>query len=254
MKSADKRISDEYLDPYIEAARRQFDDDEIERAAQRLRESLPRAQVRPRAILRWLTLAAAASVVFAAVTAVSLFLPGQNGSAFAQAQQWFSTFRTLHIETTAQIGQETVSRMDFWLNEAGDVRIESGEVTTIIRADTDTVYVEMPDGQVMAESIPPAAVTDESTDWLEEIRSFQGQADLLAQARLIDGISAIGYELTVGLTTLVLWIDPFDGKPLLVEAGNVDGTSVRHALSFDVPLPADAFDVPDIVQPIEQHE
>lgn len=252
MTLADDQTSNEYLDRFVEAARQQFGGSEIERAAQRFRARLPRGQVRRRARFGWLTLGAAASVVVAAVTVVSVLLPGQNGSAFAQAQQWFSTFRTLHIETTAQIGQEIVSTTDLWLNDAGDVRIEAGGLTTIVRAGADTIYVTMPDGQVMAQSIPPTAVTDETIGWLDQIRGFEGEADLLPETRLIDGVSAIGYAVTMGLTTLELWIDPFDGKPLLVEATTPEGTSIRHALSFDVPLPTNAFDVPDTVQSFEQ--
>lgn len=246
MNSTDSHTADEFLDLSVEAARRQFDDAQIEQAAQRLREKLPRARAGRRNTMRWLTLTAAASIVLAAVTAASLFLPGRPGSAFAQAQQWFSSFSTLHIETTAQVGQENVSQTDLWLNDSGDLRIEAAGVTTIVKADTDTIYILMPDGQTVAQSIPPNAATDDTADWLDEIRYFQGAADLLAESRLIDGITATGYELPVNSTTLVLWVDPFDGRPLLVEAESPGGTSVRHALTFDAPLPAGAFEVPDV--------
>jgi hypothetical protein len=251
MKTTDSHTADDFLDLYVAAARQQFDAAEVDRAAESFRQKLPRARGGGRRTMRWLSLVAA-SVVFAAVTAVSLFLPGQTGSAFAQAQQWFSTFRTLRIETTAQMGQETVSQVTFWLNATGDLRIEAAGATTIVRTDTDTIYVVLPDGQALAQSIPPEA--GESIDWLEEIRSFQGQADLLDESRLLDDISAIGYGLTAGSTTFEVWVDPFDGRPLLIEAETPAGATVRHVLNFDVPLPVSAFAVPDGVQPVEAHE
>jgi hypothetical protein len=253
MSSTDNPAADNFLDSYVEAARRQFSHTEIEHAAQRLRERLPRENFGRRKAVRWLSLAAAASVVFAAVTAVSFLLPGQTGGAFAQAQQWFSTFSTLRVETTAQVGQETVSQMTFWLNAAGDVRIEAAGATTIIKASTDTIYIVPPDGQAITQGIPANGAANDATGWLDDIRDFQGQAELLAESRLIDGISAVGYAIDVGSTTFALWVDPFDGRPLLVEA-KTPGTSVRHALSFNVPLPAGAFDVPDVVQPVGHSE
>lgn len=249
-----RRGDAKFLDPYIEAARRQFRAGEIEPAAERLRQRLPSAGAGRRAAVQWPLLAAAASVVFAAVTAVLLLLPGQDGSAFAQAQEWFSSYETLRIETTVEMGQETVSRTDLWVDDADNVRIEAGGVATIVRPDTESIYILLPDGRAIMQSIPPDAAAEASTDWLEQVRDFQGQADLLAESRIIEGIDAAGYELTIGMTTFVLWVDPADGRPLQVESETVDGTTMRHALSFDVSLPPRAFDVPDNVQPLMPHE
>ncbi|HUF74067.1 MAG TPA: hypothetical protein VMR74_14380 [Gammaproteobacteria bacterium] len=256
MSSTDSHrlATEDFLDPYVEAARRQFDAAEIEHAAQRLRERLPRARFGRPASLGWLSLAGAASILFAAIAVVSFFLPGDNGSAFAQAQQWFASFRTLQVEMTVETGQDAVARTNIWLDDSGDMRIESAGATWIVKPEAGMMYVLLPDGETIAQSIPPVSVAENSTGWIDGIRDFQGEAELVAESRFIEGISATGYSLTMGASTFVLWVDPFDNKPLLMESEMPGGVTMRNALSFDTPLPADVFDVPEGIQPLELHE
>jgi hypothetical protein len=252
MNSTDssRLTSEEFLDPYIAAARQQFGSAEIEYAAQRLRERLPREPVDRRAAFSRLSLAGAASILFAAISLAPFLFPGDNGNAFAQAQQWLGSFRTLQIETTVQAGQDTVTSMNIWLDDAGDMRIEAGDVATIVKAEAGMIYILPPDGQPFAQRIPANSVPENSIDWLEDIRAFQGEADLLAESRFIEGISAIGYRLEIGASSFVLWVDPVDNKPLMVESEMPDGATIRSTLSFDMPLPADVFDIPEGVPPL----
>ena len=62
------------------------------------------------------TLVGAVSIVFVAIFAVSLFVPGTNGTAFAQAQEWLASFRTLQAETTVVAG-DSVSTVITWFDE-----------------------------------------------------------------------------------------------------------------------------------------
>jgi hypothetical protein len=252
MSSTDNpHVADEQLlDPYIEAARRQFDAASLDDAAQRLRNKLPLARKSARPLFGWPSLAAAAAVAFVAISAVSFFLPGDNGSAFAQAQQWLQSFRTLQAETTVLAG-DSASTVVAWLDESGDTRVESLGTTTIIKPDTGMIYIMPPDGQYFAQRISPERIVGNSTELLDNIRAFRGQAELLAETRVIDGISAVGYALEIDSATNVLWVDPMDGRPLLVVVQTPNGVIMRTVLRFDVPLPDNAFDVPDGIQPAQ---
>jgi hypothetical protein len=235
------------LDQHIEAARQQFDADDIAQAARRFREKLVRGQSRQR---RWRlpALVGAASVALMLVFAGSLFIPGNSGTAFAQAQQWLESFRTLRAETTVVAG-DAVSSVVAWLDASGDTRVESLGSTTIIKPDEGMIYMLRADGGYFAQRITSERIVGSATEFLDNIREFRGDADLLTETRIVDGISAVGYALQVEGATNVLWIDPADGRPLLVEAQMPGGQTMRTVLTFDLPLPEDAFDIPDGVQP-----
>ncbi|MGW8367654.1 MAG: hypothetical protein ACWGPN_03110, partial [Gammaproteobacteria bacterium] len=235
---------EELLDVHIEAARQQFDAAKVEHAARRFRDELSRAQGRRRGILNWPSLVGAASILLVAISAVSFLIPGNNSTAFAQAQQWLGSFHTLQAETTVVAG-DAVSTVVAWLDESGDTRVESLGATTIIKPEAGMLYTVLPDGEAFAQPITFEGIVGSATEFLDNIRAFRGQADLLAESRVIDGVTAVGYSLEVDASTNVLWVDPADGRPLLVEAQMPGGVTTRTVLSFDVPLPANAFDVPD---------
>ena len=107
------------------------------------------------------------------------------------------------------------------------------------------IYVAPRDGRPFAQRITSERIVGNSMEFLDDIRAFRGQADLLAESRVIDGISAIGYQLKVDATTNVLWVDPIDGRPLLFETQMPDGSTLRTVLRFDLPLPEDAFEIPE---------
>jgi hypothetical protein len=195
------------LDLHIEAARHQFDAATIEHAARRLRGKLSHSGARRLRRFTWPSLLATASMLFVVISAVSFFLPGENGTAFAQAQQWLASFRTLQAETTVIAG-DSVSRVVAWLDESGDTRVESLGTTTIIKTDADVIYISQPDGRYFAQPITSERIVGSSTEFLDNIRAFRGQADLLPQSREIDGVSAAAYALEIDGAANVLWVDP----------------------------------------------
>jgi outer membrane lipoprotein-sorting protein len=243
--------TEELLDEHIEAARRQFDAAGIENATRRFREKLSRGRAGRQRVFRWPSLVGAASALLVSVLAVSLLVPGTNGTAFAQAQQWLASFRTLHAETTVVAG-DVVTNVSAWLDESGDTRIESSGSTTIIKPETGMLYILMPDGQSYAQPIASERIVGSATEFIDNILAFQGQADLLTESRVIDGITARGYALESDTGTDVLWVDPADGKPLLVESLLQGGITTSTTLQFDVPLPEDAFEIPDEAQRIDR--
>jgi hypothetical protein len=234
----------ELLDLHIEAARQQFHAAGVEQASRRLRANLSQARGNKSFILKFPALVGAVSVIFVAIFAVSFFAPGTNGTAFAQAQEWLASFRTLQTEGTVVAG-DSVSTVVAWLDESGDTRIEYLGMTTIIKPEEGMIYFLRPDGRSFVQQITSEPIVRNSMEFLDVIRAFRGQADLLAERRMIDGILAVGYELEVDATSSVLWVDPTDGRPLLVDAQMPDGTTTHTVLRFDLPLPENAFAVPE---------
>lgn len=241
----------EFLDLHIEAARHQFDAATIERSARKLREKLSMTPRTRRPAFRWPALVGAASILFVAISLISFFSPGRDGNALAQAQQWFTSFRTLQLETSVLTEDADTNVLRVWFDESGNTRIESQDGISIVKPLEGMVYVLRPDGHNLAQRIP-FDVIENPMEFVDVIRKFQGTGDRLAESRVIEGVSAVGYKLVSDGWTIVLWVDPADGRPLLVDQESPDGVAMRSVLHFDVPLPANAFDVPDGVQLLER--
>jgi hypothetical protein len=138
-----------------------------------------------------------------------------------------------------------------WLDESGDTRIESQGAITIVKPQEGMIYMLLPNGQNFAQRIP-FDVVDNSMEFIDVIRTYQGTGDRLAESRVMEGVSAVGYKLVSDGWTIVLWVDPADGRPLLVDQEGPGGVAMRSTLKFNVPLPTNAFDVPDGVQLLER--
>ena len=246
--------TDEFLDLHIQAARLQFHDAAIEDSVRRMRANLsagPRAR-RPSFV--GLALVGAASILFVAISLTTFLLPGGDGSAFAQARRWLASFDTLQVETTV-LEEDAVTDVLVWFDGSGDTRIETSGSITIVKPEEGILYMLRPDGHNVARRITPSdGIVEDSTALLDVIRRFEGEGELFAGSRIIDGVSAAGYELTFAQSTVVLWVDPSDGRPLQVDAQMPEGATIRSTLSFDLPLPANAFDVPDGVQILERQQ
>jgi hypothetical protein len=245
--------TEELLDLHIQAARQQFDAATIEPATRRLREKLVQARGGRRRLLWWPALVGAASAALVAIFTVSLFVPGNNGTAFAQAQQWLASFHTLQAEATVTVG-DSVSTIATWFDESGDTRIESLGNITIIKPAANMIYILRPDGNNFAQPITSERIVGNATEFIDSILAFRGQASPVKESRVIDGVSAVGYELEVDTGNNVLWIDPLDGRPLLIESQLAGDVTTSTILRFDVPLPENAFEIPDEIQVLEPIE
>ena len=235
------------LDTFFEAANQQFPEESLEAATARARSRLPSPAPRARKqVFSW-RMAGATALAIGALMLVPLLMPGHHGAAFALVQEWFETYRTLHVTTVMEQNGNRVSRMEIWANDSGSVRIDMDPVTHIIDAGTDTMHILMPGNQVMSKPILTAGTTgmsDKAFEWLEEIRDFQGDARVLEESREIDGIRASGYSLSLEGTRLVLWVDPDDNRPLQLVGELPGNLKMRSDLEFNIALPADTFTVP----------
>lgn len=251
-----------YLDLHIKAARQQFDAESVEDSARRLREKLSLTRPIRRSsfssllkraysqAVGWTSFAGTALILFVAITFAPVFFPQGNGTALAQAQQWFTSFRTLQVEATVVEG-DTVTDVLTWFDETGATRIEQNGMTSIVKPDEGMIYMLRPDGRNFSRRITPdMAVVENSAAFIDIIQTFI-EADRLTESRVINDVSAIGYKRESDEWTIVLWVDPSDDRPLLVEQESATGVMIRSVLSFNLPLPENAFDVPDEMQLLE---
>lgn len=86
------------------------------------------------------------------------------------------------------------------------------------------------------------AIVENSAEFIEIVQAFL-EGDRLAASRVINDVAAVGYQRDYDEGTIVLWVNPSDGRPLLVEQESAGGVSTRSVLSFNIPLPANAFEI-----------
>jgi hypothetical protein len=82
--------------------------------------------------------------------------------------------------------------------------------------------------------------TDDTLDWLDEIRDFQGAAERLPKTRVINGRKSIGWKLNTGGSEVVLWADE-SGLPLEMQLGGSGPMLLRFDFDFNPPLAAGMF-------------
>ncbi|MGP1609659.1 MAG: hypothetical protein ACTS5G_03050, partial [Burkholderiales bacterium] len=112
-------------------------------------------------------------------------------------------------------------------------------------------YMLRPDGHNFAQPISAdMTIVEGSTEFLDLVQTFL-EADRLPETQVIRGVSAIGFKRESDEWSTVLWVDPSDDRPMMVEQENVNGVTIRSVLSFNVELPENAFEVPDDMQLLE---
>ncbi len=239
--------NEQRLDRYIEAACA-VDDAELAAATTQFRASLPEAKPSRQSMFSWLRLAGVAAALMLTISLLPFLTPGQPGtSAFAQAQAWFESYRSLHFLMTMTHNGQPLTTVEVWTDETGATRIEMPPVTHIVIPVENVMHTLMPGGQVMTKSLGIGAADFELGDgmeWLDELRTFQGMAGTVDSPRRIDGIDALGWRLVLSTGTHTLWVDPADNRPLLLEAGLAGGMQMESVFEFDQPLSADLFKLP----------
>lgn len=186
-------------------------------------------------------LAAAASAV---VAGMFLWMPltSTPALAFSTVQEHFRDFRTLRFDMRQRVaGQEgLVTRVS--ATRDGKLRTDVGtDISVIVNATEGRVLTLVHPEHIAVESPLGGAVgDDDSLDWLEDIRDFQGMAARLPEPRMIDGRLAYGWQLRVQNMDLVLWATE-EGLPLEMRMNGAGEMRFDFHFEFDVALPAELF-------------
>lgn len=240
-----KDDSEEFLAPFIGAARDDISADVYTQAADRIRARVPAPAVGDRRGKSMFGFGTAAAAMLVMVLLVGqTFMPGNGATAFAAVQKWFSDFRTVHVSTTISSGAAVVVNVEVWALANGTVRIEQAGMVQILDSDAATFYTLLPDQQYFSLALPANPTKPQALDWFEDIRKFQGEATLLQDSRLVSGIEAQGYQLQADGVDLTLWADPVSHRPLLLEGALPGGLQMISRLDFDADMSADLFEVP----------
>lgn len=237
----------EFLDDYINAAR-EVDEAALGAAVADFRSHLPVVKPARKTIPAWLRFSGAVALLVLAVSIVPTFLPDQpGGQAFARVQAWFEDYQTLRVDISMRQGAQQVSEVKVWSLANGATRVEVPPIAHIVDPQRNVMHTVLPGGQVMSREIAPgfdAVAGDSHLQWLDELRDFQGVADVLDQPRLINGIDALGWQLKLEGQSHALWVDPADNRPLLMEAELPGGLSMEVQFRFNEVLPGSLFEVP----------
>ncbi len=239
--------NEKLLDDHIEAAR-MLDEQALDEATKQFRSNLPEVKPRKLAMPKWLRVSAVAAALVLAVSIAPFFLPGQPGSsAFAQAQAWFESYRSMHFMMTTTHNGRSLSTVEVWTDHTGATRVDVPPVSHIIIPADNVMHTILPGGEIMSRQLGIDADSFELGDgmeWLDELLAFQGLAETVDTPRRIDGIEALGWRLTLLGNTHTLWVDPADNRPLLLDAELAGGVLMESVFEFDQSLPADVFLVP----------
>jgi len=239
-----KNDTEEFLSPFIDAARDSVPADAVTNAANRLRTRVPRPETgsaNGKSMFRFGTAAAMLAVV---LLVGQTLIPGHSSNAFASVQQWFSDFRNVHVTTTISSANSVVVNVEVWALDNGTVRIEQNEMVQILDSSADKMFTLMPGGRYVEMALPANPEQPQALDWFEDIREFQGEATLMDDSRLVSGINAQGYQLQADGVDLTLWVDPVSYRPLLLEGRLPGGLEMISELDFDVEIQTDWFKVP----------
>lgn len=193
------------------------------------REAVPRRG----ASARWIGAAVTAAVALAIVLALP-FLP-QSEPAFAAVQRHFLAYRTLSMQVEQRFAGRTLQHTRILLDATGRGRVDVGEQLSMVFDPAAGSLLTLLHGPRQALQMPLSAAPATAAgplDVLQQIREFQGEAQPLAQTRVIDGQVAHGWELVLPSTTLTLWADA-QGLPLAMEQDD-GGLQLRFRFAFDV--------------------
>ena len=239
-----------FLSAFIEPARESANHPELNAAAERLRADLPAASTsRSR---RWLPQFATVAVMITGLAiALPMMLPGGGGNAFAQVQQWFSSYDTVDVRTRILRDEAVIVDVRVQATAAGDVRIEQPGATHVIKAFENTFTTLLPGNKFMRLPIEGTEQVNASTEWLDKLRTFRGEAVPLDEIRIVGGRQAVGHRLVIDGTDLTLWSDSVDSRPLLLEGDLPGGLQLETTFEFNLDLAPWIFEVPPGFSPVQ---
>ena len=210
--------------------------DAADAAQHRLVERLSHARTRPAP--RYARLAGAAATACALVAIALLpMLASRDAIAFADVQRHFREFSTLVMTIDQTMAGTPMPRNTVSATRTGQVRVDIGSELSVVLDSTRGAGVSLLHASKQAApfAFAPGGSGDESLDWLEELRSFQGQAARLPGTRVIDGETAYGWALDLGGHRTELWANA-DGLPLAMSLGDGASMTMAFGFAFDQPL------------------
>ncbi|MEM1176256.1 MAG: hypothetical protein AAGA33_06915 [Pseudomonadota bacterium] len=241
--------NERFLEPYIASARQSADDEAVAEAAARLRQGLP-AKPESRAFGWNPRFATAAVLITGLALTLNLLVPGGSGTAFAEVQAWFSSFQTVDVQTTIVTGGDELVSVRVRANADGDTRIEQAGIVHVLNVDAGTFSTLLPGKRYFDQPIERYRESDANAEWVEKLRTFQGEAVALTETRLIDGRSVSGHSLVIDEIKLILWSDVGNKQPVLLEGRLPGGLLLETRFVFDTALSPQLFTVPADFQPV----
>ena len=185
--------------------------------AQRKLESMVAATPRkavPR-VTGWL--AAAASAMAAVAAFVWLPLAPTQALAFSDVQKHFRDFSAMRFDMEQRMNGDLLVKARVSILANGSVRTEVGDdVIVIVNMQEKRVLTLLESGHIaMRSPLTGSATKEDSLEWLDEVRTFQGAAKQLPEQRMIQGQRAYGWELPLpgAEGKIVLWANEA-GLPL----------------------------------------
>lgn len=185
----------------------------------------------------WATAALAAVLV-----PLLMWLPGTNGGlAFADVQRFFTDFETMSARMTTTMGEQTIMEMDIRVDENDRARLDAGSGFSYVIDPNRSQMLQLFHGRKQAALIAlnePEAVDEiAAMDWLDEIREFQGQAELLPGAITIRGQQARAFSLNTSGLEMTLWASE-SGEPMRLEMSSSEpagpqAVKIRIDFEFD---------------------
>jgi len=230
------------LAPFVDALQsRPVADSDTENAQSKLMQRL--AAVKPRATSTrwgWLTAAGVAGLLTILVLPTLMIGPTP---AFAEVLRHFRDFSSMRMLMTIEVNGGPPQHNIVTVNRDGDVRTDIGEIMSVIvnrKASQVLTLLHQPK-VAQASSVDMSRSTPEdSLQWIDDLRAYQGAATLLPQTRTIDGQRANGHELQVEGRTMIVWANA-EGLPLEMEMDEGELMNLSFRFEFDRPLDADAF-------------
>jgi outer membrane lipoprotein-sorting protein len=188
----------------------------------------------------WLAAAASAAVV----TVAALWLPLRPATAlaFEQVQRHFVDFHTMRFDMEQSMNGRPVMKARVSVRRDGSVRTEVGDdVVVVVNSENKEVLTLVKSAQMAVVSpINQAPTKEESLDWLDKIRQFQGAAKELPGTRTIRGEEVRGWELELNGSKVVLWATS-EGLPLEMTLDQGASIKMSFHFEFEPVLPADLF-------------
>jgi hypothetical protein len=204
------------------------------------RMSATRTRRGKRGVHGWLV--ATASALVAAVAFVWLPLTPTPALAFSTVQEHLRDFQTLRVEMRQRVaGQEgAVTRIS--VTRDGRLRTDVGQDVSVIMNNAENRVLTLIHGEHLAVQSPLGgnAADNDSLDWLQDIRDFQGVARRLPEPRMINGQRAVGWQLQVQSLNAVLWTTD-EGVPLEMVMTGTGEMRFDFRFEYDVPLPTETF-------------